>query len=200
MYVLRNKETGVIVDPRIDETFAIDPADLGYETWDDVFSQIQETDVVDGFEIVDYEVPDDSILFVGKNYKIADYNGMYLLIGPVQDYLFDSFDELVEAHSACEEARQAVFSLTDPSVESVIPPAGDRVYAYDADKQEATIEIETAAGSAHVTAKMLVEGDGHGDWFINAMYVGHESIGGEPTDMEIAYALRAIETNDLGVS
>lgn len=113
MYVLRNKETGVIVDPRIDKTFAIDPADLGYETWDDVLSQSHETNIVEDFEIVDYEVPDDSILFVGKNYKIAGYNGKYLLIGPVYDYMFDSFGELVEAHPNCAEAREAMFGKSE---------------------------------------------------------------------------------------
>lgn len=101
-----------------------------------------------------------------------------------------------------EQYTTTVIATTEddtPSVESVIPPACDRRYSFDAEKAEGTIEIETASGTAQVTAKLFVEGDGRGDWFINAMYVGHESIGGEPTDMEIAYALRAIETNDLGV-
>lgn len=49
--------------------------------------------------------------FSGKNYSIeANDEGQFVLVHPVsENETFDSFDELVEAHPVCEEAREFFF-------------------------------------------------------------------------------------------
>lgn len=53
MWILKNKDTHEVVDPRVDD-FALSPSDLGdFDTWDDALSQASEVDLVEGFEAVD---------------------------------------------------------------------------------------------------------------------------------------------------
>jgi hypothetical protein len=51
MWMLKNKLTGEIVDPRSKE-FALSPSDIipGASGWDDVLLSISEVDFVDGYE------------------------------------------------------------------------------------------------------------------------------------------------------
>lgn len=52
MYVLQNKNTGEIVDPR-DYDFILSPEDFGpYADWEDVFSQNLEVDIVEGYATI----------------------------------------------------------------------------------------------------------------------------------------------------
>ena len=44
--------------------------------------------------------------FTAKNYSIELVNNQFVLVHPVsEDETFDSFEELVESHPVCEEAR-----------------------------------------------------------------------------------------------
>ncbi len=54
MLVLQNKETGALVDPR-SEDFALSPNDVlpGCDSWDNALAQHSETDIVDGFAVVE---------------------------------------------------------------------------------------------------------------------------------------------------
>lgn len=54
MFVLQNKETGEVINPRIDD-FSLSPSDIieGAESWDDVFEADLEVDVVEGFLVID---------------------------------------------------------------------------------------------------------------------------------------------------
>lgn len=49
--------------------------------------------------------------FSGKNYSIeSNDEGQFVLVHPVsENETFDSFEELVEAHPVCEEAREFFF-------------------------------------------------------------------------------------------
>lgn len=52
MYVLQNKETGEVIDPRSDD-FALSPADLGFDSWDDALAANLETDLIDGYAVIE---------------------------------------------------------------------------------------------------------------------------------------------------
>lgn len=56
---------------------------------------------------------ENSEVFSGKNYSIEYKNdGQFVLVGPVsENETFDSFDELVESHPVCEEAREFFFGM-----------------------------------------------------------------------------------------
>jgi hypothetical protein len=51
MWMLQNKNTNEIVDPRTSLDFPLQPNDIyeGMTDWDEVFAVQSETDVVDGF-------------------------------------------------------------------------------------------------------------------------------------------------------
>lgn len=50
---LQNKESGEVIDPRVDD-FALSPADLGdFDNWDDALAQHAETDLIEGFAVID---------------------------------------------------------------------------------------------------------------------------------------------------
>jgi hypothetical protein len=51
MWMLQNKDTNEIVDPRTSVDFPLSPNDIyeGATDWDEVFAIESETDVVDGF-------------------------------------------------------------------------------------------------------------------------------------------------------
>lgn len=51
MWMLKNKATGEIVDPRSAD-FPLSPSDFGHNTWEDVFAEPRETDLIDGYEVV----------------------------------------------------------------------------------------------------------------------------------------------------
>lgn len=52
---LQNKETGEVIDPRVDD-FALSPSDLGdFDNWDDALSQPHEADLIEGFAVIDDE-------------------------------------------------------------------------------------------------------------------------------------------------
>lgn len=77
----------------------------------------------------------------------------------------------------------------------------DAQYSYDEATNTARIEIETRdpstgkTGTASVFARLSVyQSDDY--MMLDADYVSHQ---GYASDCDIAYALRAIETNDLGI-
>ncbi len=48
--------------------------------------------------------------FESDNYSIELVDNQFILVTPVsEDELFDSFEELVEAHPDCEESREFFF-------------------------------------------------------------------------------------------
>jgi hypothetical protein len=52
--------------------------------------------------------------FSGKNYSIELVEGQFVLVHPVsENETFDSFEELVESHPVCEEAREFFFGADD---------------------------------------------------------------------------------------
>ena len=71
-WMLKNKSTGEIVDPRTDANFPLSPSDVidGCESWDDVFAVDTEIDVIDGFERV--LVSDQSIANLRDVWNVID--------------------------------------------------------------------------------------------------------------------------------
>ena len=53
MFVLQNKETGELIDPR-SEDFALSPNDVlpGCDSWDEALDQHSEIDIVEGYAVV----------------------------------------------------------------------------------------------------------------------------------------------------
>lgn len=104
MYALRNKETGKIVDPRVDSSFPICPADLGYETWDESLSANQETDLIDGFEVVNL-ASDSSVIEISMDGVWAGSGR--LIDGRIEDcsaQFCDDNDESLEVYDLIENA------------------------------------------------------------------------------------------------
>ncbi len=52
MYVLQNKMTGEVIDPR-SANFALSPADFGADNWDELLGQNIETDLIDGYAVIE---------------------------------------------------------------------------------------------------------------------------------------------------
>ena len=76
MYVLQNKDTGEIVNPR-EKGFPLSPSELvpGAKNWDVAFSAMRDqTDLVEGFAVVDvlYAVRSDYDDSIWPTEKIAD--------------------------------------------------------------------------------------------------------------------------------
>jgi len=78
MWMLKNKTTGEIIDPR-NSSFPLLPHEMieGAETWDEVFATPIEVDYVDGFEAVDVGSPNDTIREIAEILLAAghEYSG-----------------------------------------------------------------------------------------------------------------------------
>ena len=49
-------------------------------------------------------------MFSGKNYDVELVDNQFVLVHPVsEDEVFDSFEDLVQSHPMCEEAREYFF-------------------------------------------------------------------------------------------
>lgn len=61
MWMLQNKKTGNVIDPRVD-FFALSPSDLveGATDWDEVFATDSETDLIEGYARVDINKDSDA--------------------------------------------------------------------------------------------------------------------------------------------
>jgi len=56
--------------------------------------------------------------FNGKNYTIELVENQFVLVHPIgEDETFDSFEELVDSHPVCEEARSHFFDKMSLSCE-----------------------------------------------------------------------------------
>jgi hypothetical protein len=116
--------------------------------------------------------------FSGNNYSIELIDGQFVLEHPVsENQVFDSFDELVEAHPVCEESRKFFFgeqtaldfanSIKDAClfIVSVGSPAGRTIAilpecSLPVDLEELTGEVVDGVFSA----TNLTSGSGLRDW------------------------------------
>jgi len=117
MYVLQNKSTGEIIDPRTC-AFPIDPSEVGkgYTSWDEALADDLESDLIDGFAVVEFieKTPQEIIREIESKLSVDAASFFNGYCGQVNEFIILAQEKGVD-FAVSEIELLAVEEITDES-------------------------------------------------------------------------------------